>query len=86
MTRHLQKVGNSKGLVMTRLMLEHLGVTDEVELSMEQGRIVITAPQGRAPRRRQSFEESKAATFVQYDDAMQRLADTEAAETGNVTR
>lgn len=74
MTRTLQKIGNSKGIVLTRAMLDHLGVTDEVEILMEQGQIRITAPQGRAPRR-QSFEEAKEATFVQYDDAMQRLAD-----------
>lgn len=74
MTRSLQKVGNSKGLVMTRTMLEHLGVTDAVEVLIEEGRIVITAPQGPAPRR-QSFEEAKEATFAQYDAAMRRLAD-----------
>ena len=73
MTRSLQKVGNSKGLVMTRTMMHHLGVTDSVEVLMEQGRIVITAPQGVSPRR-QSFEEAKDATFAQYDDAMRRLA------------
>ena len=49
MTRSLQKVGNSKGLVMTRTMLEHLGVTDAVEVLIEEGRIVITAR--KAPRR-----------------------------------
>lgn len=75
MTRHLQKIGNSRGLVMTRLMLEHLGVTDEVEVLMEHDRIVITAPQGRTPRRRQSFDEAKASTFAQYDEVMRRLAD-----------
>lgn len=75
MTRTLQKVGNSKGLVLTRVMMDHLGVTDAVEISMEQGRIVITAPQGIAPSRRQSFEEAKDATFAQYDDALRRLAD-----------
>jgi antitoxin component of MazEF toxin-antitoxin module len=74
MTRQLQKVGNSKGIVLTRLMLEHLGVTDEVEVLLEEGQIRITAPRGRAPRR-QHFEEAKEATFAQYDVAMQRLAD-----------
>lgn len=74
MTRSLQKVGNSKGLVMTRTMLEHLGVTDAVEVLIEEGRIVITAPQGPAPRR-QNFEEAKDSTFAQYDGAMRRLAD-----------
>ena len=49
-------------------------MTDEVEVLIEDGQIRITAPQGRAPRRR-SFEEAKAATFAQYDPAMQCLAD-----------
>lgn len=74
MTRTLQKIGNSKGVVLTRAMLDHLGVTDKVEVLMEQGQIRITAPQGHAPRR-QSFEEAKEATFAQYEEAMQRLAD-----------
>ena len=74
MTRTLQKIGNSKGVVLTRAMLDHLGVTDEVEILLEHGQIRITAPQGHAPRR-QSFEEAKEATFTQYDETMQRLAD-----------
>lgn len=74
MTRSLQKIGNSKGLVMTRTMMHHLGVTDAVEVSMEQGRIVITAPHGPS-QRRQSFEDAKESTFAQYDDALRRLAD-----------
>ena len=74
MTRTLQKIGNSKGVVLTRAMLDQLGVTDEVEILLEHGQICITAPQSRAPRR-QSFEEAKEATFAQYDETMQRLAD-----------
>ena len=73
MTRLLQKMGNSKGLLLTRTMLDHLGVTDSVEVSMEPGRIVITAPH--APRHRQSYEEAKRSSFDQYDEAMRRLAD-----------
>jgi antitoxin component of MazEF toxin-antitoxin module len=74
MTRTLQKIGNSKGIVLTRAMLDHLGVTDQVEILLEQGQIRITAPQGRTLVR-QSFEEAKEATFAQYDHALQRLAD-----------
>ena len=73
MSRSLQKMGNIKGVVLTHAMLYHLGVTYEVEVLIEHGRIWITAPQDRAPRR-QSFEEAKASTFDQYDLAMQRLA------------
>ncbi|BDI28103.1 hypothetical protein CCAX7_001540 [Capsulimonas corticalis] len=75
MTRTLQKIGNSKGLIITRDMLQHLGVSDEVEVAFEAGRIVISAPIVEAPRRRQSFEEAADATFIQYDEALRRLAD-----------
>ena len=70
MTRHLQKIGNSKGLLLNRVMLDHLGVTDEVEVFLDRGRIVITAP-----RNRQSFDDAKKSTFDQYDSTMKRLAD-----------
>ena len=73
MTRQIQKIGNSKGVILTRTMMEHLGVDQAIEVTMEEGRIVLTAPQG-APRR-QSFEEARNATFAQYDNALQRLAD-----------
>ncbi len=75
MTRLLQKVGNSKGVVLTRTMLEHLGVSNEIEVSLEEGRIVLTAPKCPASNRK-SFEEAKSATFAQYGEALQRLADS----------
>jgi antitoxin component of MazEF toxin-antitoxin module len=73
MTRRLQKIGNSKGVVLTRTMIEHLGVQETIEITMEEGRIILTVPQ--VSPRRQSFEEAKNATFAQYGDALQRLAD-----------
>ena len=76
MIRQLQKIGNSKGVVLTRTMIEHLGVQETIEITIEEGRIVLTAPQSVAPVRRQSFEEAKNATFAQYDDALQRLAES----------
>lgn len=79
--RSLKQIGNSKGIVMTRDMLDHLGVTEAVEVTLEKGRIVITAPaEGavparRPPRRRQTFEDAMTSTFAQYDPALQRLAE-----------
>jgi len=73
MIRQLQKIGNSKGVVLTRTMMDHLGVDKEVEVTMEDGRIVLTAPPKES--RRQSFEEARSATFSQYGEALQRLAD-----------
>jgi len=75
MTRTLQRIGNSRGLVITRTMMDHLGVTDAVEVTMEEGRIVITPPKGTEARRRQSFEEAMEGTFSQYDSAIRRLSD-----------
>ena len=43
MIRQLQKIGNSKGVVLTRTMMDHLGVDKEVEVTMEDGRIILTA-------------------------------------------
>lgn len=73
MTRQLQKIGNSKGIVLTRTMLEHLGIEETIEITMEEGRIVLTAPQ--ISLRRQSFDEARNATIEQYGEALQRLAD-----------
>jgi len=74
MTRHLQKIGNSKGLVLSRTMLDHLGVTDEIEVKLEEGRIVITAPKASDSRQRENFQDALEATFSEYDETMQRLA------------
>ncbi len=79
MTKTLETIGTSKGLLLTEDMLQHLGVADEVELTFEAGQIVLTAPHSGvpAPGRRKSFEEAKNATFAQYDTAMQRLANVD---------
>ena len=81
MTRTLQKVGNSKGLLLSRDMLDHLGVTEAVEVTFEKGKIVLTKPSGLFPvkpgRRRQSFEDALKSTIEQYGPALQRLADAD---------
>jgi antitoxin component of MazEF toxin-antitoxin module len=75
MTRHLQKIGNSRGLVLSRTMLDHLGVTDEIEVKLEEGKIVIMAPNASVSRQRENFQDALETTFTQYDETMQRLAD-----------
>ena len=78
-TRKIQKLGNSKGLILTNEMLAHLGVEDRVTVTYETGRIVLTAPAPDAKltpgRNRQSREEAMHSTLSQYEDALQRLAD-----------
>jgi antitoxin component of MazEF toxin-antitoxin module len=77
--RTLQKIGNSRGVVLTKDMLAHLGVEDRVEIAFEKGQIILTAPSSSSRltpgRNRQSFEAAKDATFAQYGPALQRLAD-----------
>jgi antitoxin component of MazEF toxin-antitoxin module len=82
-TRRIQKVGNSKGLILTNEMLAHLGVEDQVTVTYETGRLVLTAPEPGAKlapgRNRQSKAEALRSTFDQYDEALQRLADVPAS-------
>lgn len=75
MIRRIQKIGNSRGLVLTRTMLDHIGAEENVDVAMEEGRIVITATREDSPRQKQTFDEAKRATFAQYDDTLRRLAE-----------
>ena len=76
MVRGLQKVGTSKGIILTRDMIDHLGVTDSVEISLEAGRIVLTAPALDAVRsaRRSTVREAAAEGINKYREALDVLA------------
>lgn len=78
-TRKIQKIGNSKGVILTGDMLAHLGVEDQVAITFETGRLVLSAPGSHAQltpgRNRQSKEEAMCSTFEQYGEALQRLAE-----------
>ena len=71
MERKLQRIGNSLGVVLDRTMREHLGVDDSgaIDVSMVENAIIIRA------RHRQSFEDALSATFNQYDNTLQKLAE-----------
>ncbi|MDR3706868.1 MAG: hypothetical protein P4L33_01095 [Capsulimonadaceae bacterium] len=75
MTRTLQNLGDNKGLVLTPNMLDHLGVSDEVEVVLEDGKIVITAPNPKSTGRGRSFDDAMASTFERYGQTMRDLAD-----------
>lgn len=66
MVRQLTRIGDGKGIVMSKLMLEHLRVTDQVELYLEHGRIVIKAPARIRPERR-GVEDYKEPHFTQFE-------------------
>jgi len=44
--------------------------------STAENRRSVTTPPRTSPRRRMSFEEAKNATFAQYGEVLQRLADS----------
>ena len=74
MEKKLQKMGNSRGVILPAAVLDHMGVKDTVILTMESdGKVVLTAPM--APGRRQTLQEALASTNVQYGSALKRLAE-----------
>lgn len=44
MRTRIVRIGNSQGVRLPKLLLEQAGLTDEVELTVEAGQIVIAAP------------------------------------------
>lgn len=75
MHRNLIEIGGNKALVLSRDMLEHLGVTDAVEVVFEEGRIIVTAAVAKdTPAGAQTFEAAADETLTQYDEALRRLS------------
>ena len=66
MTRPLVRTGNSTALILTRDMKEHLGITDSVDVQIEQDRIVLRKPL--------SFEEAAARSDQKFANAYKELA------------
>ena len=67
MKRKLYKVGNSHGLILTKDMLQHLGVNDAVDVVMEPGRIVLRPVEP-------TIEEIAARAIEKFDEAFRNLA------------
>ncbi|MDF3061882.1 MAG: peptidase [Microvirga sp.] len=49
MRTKLVRVGNSKGVRLPKAILEQSGITDEVDLKVEEGRVILMRPE-RHPR------------------------------------
>jgi len=41
MRTHLRKIGNSKGVLLPSALLAESGITDEIEIRMEEGKLII---------------------------------------------
>jgi antitoxin MazE len=72
MKTHLRQLGNSKGVLLPAALLAASGIGDDIELTVEAGRIVIT-PIG--PDRDGWYDGYQAAKDV---DAWGKLATTDA--------
>ena len=68
MVKKLSPNGNSRALIVTKLMREHLGVTDEVEVSLTEGQIILRKPESPAKRFTREFARK-------HDRAMRKLAE-----------
>lgn len=64
-TRIVQ-IGNSKGIRVPKLLLEHAHLPDEVELQAEHGRLIVRAVQG--PRA--GWAEAAKAMHTRGDDLL----------------
>ncbi|MBI2827787.1 MAG: AbrB/MazE/SpoVT family DNA-binding domain-containing protein [Acidobacteria bacterium] len=64
-TRIVQ-IGNSKGIRLPKVLLEHAHLPDEVELQAEHGRLIVRAAQG--PRT--EWAEAAKAMHARGDDQL----------------
>ena len=85
--RRLQKVGNSRGIILTSDMLDHLGIKDSIQIDLADGVVILRAPAAdatlsriRPGPNRQNHRDALIDTFDQYDGTLRRLS---AAPDGN---
>ncbi|UCC85003.1 MAG: AbrB/MazE/SpoVT family DNA-binding domain-containing protein [Gemmatimonadota bacterium] len=74
MRTRLVRIGNSRGIRIPKPILEEAGLTGELELEVEDGRLIVRS----ADRPRQGWEADFAAMGASGDD---RLLDSEAPST-----
>ena len=78
LTKRLTKIGDSTGLVIDKPVLELLGLArgDEVELKIENGRLVVGAVDAttRAKLDRARFAKAKARVHTNVGTSLQKLA------------
>ncbi len=74
MIKTLQKVGNSKALILDKSVLEQLGVRDDdqVQLTVTGESLIVTAISRVIPD--DVYERSKKKIMVKYDTMLRNLA------------
>jgi len=63
----IHRIGNSRGVILPKSLLAQLGLTNEVEMEIEQDAIVLRKP-NRAPR--EGWAEASKAIAAAGDDAL----------------
>jgi antitoxin MazE len=66
MRTKLVRIGNSRGVRLPKPILEASGITDEVDLTVEEGRVVLMRP---AKRPREGWAEDARRMVENGDDA-----------------
>lgn len=78
LTKRLTKIGDSTGLVIDKPILDLLGLArgDEVELKIENERLVVgpVEASARASRHRAKFAKAKERVHANVGTALQKLA------------
>jgi antitoxin MazE len=75
MKARIVQIGNSRGVRIPKPIIEQTGLTGEIEMTVEEGRIVIS----RADRPRAEWPEAFRAMARNHDDAildLERAGDT----------
>ena len=63
----IHRIGNSQGVILPKALLAQLGLTNEVEMEIEQNTIVLRKP-NRAPR--EGWADQSKAIAAAGDDAL----------------
>ena len=63
----IRPFGNSRGIVIPKLMLAQLGLVDEADLTVENGALVIRKP---APPARAGWADAAKAVALANDDGL----------------
>jgi antitoxin component of MazEF toxin-antitoxin module len=78
LTKKLTKIGDSTGIVIDKPLLDLLGLSrsDDVELTVENQRLIIRSTDGeaRAARHQAKFEKARARVDAKVGTALKKLA------------
>lgn len=76
MTKRLQSIGNSSGIIVDKAILDLLKITAETDLELTtDGKSLIITPQFLTADRRRQFEVAKARVIKDHSELFRKLAE-----------